>query len=72
MSYGLHRAFDGGACRGYMCGVSGGEGKEYVFTPVARFFNDNPYEMLVSPNNPEYETFKVKHPSTILEHKLPE
>lgn len=30
------------------------EGKEYAFTPVARFFNDNPYELLVSPNDPEY------------------
>lgn len=29
--------------------------EEYVFIPFVRFFNGNPYELLLNPNDPEYE-----------------
>jgi hypothetical protein len=28
--------------------------KEYVMVPFARFFNGNPYEMLINPSDPKY------------------
>lgn len=27
------------------------DGKEYTFTPFARFFNDNPYDVLIPPTS---------------------
>lgn len=32
------------------------DGKEYTFTPFARFFNGNPFEMLVPPTEYDNET----------------
>jgi hypothetical protein len=32
-----------------ICAVSLGEGHEYQFTPFAKFFNGNPFELLVPP-----------------------
>ena len=29
--------------------------KEFSFTPFARFFNGNPYDILIPPGDPEYE-----------------
>ena len=49
------------------------EGDMYAFTPVARFFNDNPYEMLVNPDDPEYaELDKPKLKAPVRDAKVPE
>ena len=33
-------------------------GDEIEFIPFAKFFNGNPFEMLVNPNDPEYEKLR--------------
>ena len=38
-----------------ICAVTFDPGtKEYVMTPFAKFFNGNPYELLINPNDPKY------------------
>ena len=38
-----------------ICAVAKAGNEELAFTPFARFFNGNPYEMLVNPNDPEFK-----------------
>ena len=33
------------------------DGKEFNITPFAKFFNGNPFEMLLSPGDPEYAQY---------------
>ena len=37
-----------------------GEVEEFAFTPFARFFNGNPYDVLVNPGDPEYAVLDKK------------
>ena len=39
---------------------SGKWGEEFAFTPFARFFNGNPYDVLVNPEDPEYAVLDKK------------
>lgn len=38
-----------------ICAVSVDEKGEYQFTPFAKFFNGNPFEMLLPPTDPTYK-----------------
>jgi hypothetical protein len=42
-----------------ICAVAKAGNEETTFTPFARFFNGNPYELLINPDDPEYATFDM-------------
>jgi hypothetical protein len=37
-----------------ICAVNREENNDLSFVPMAAFFNSNPYDLLINPNDPEY------------------